>query len=554
MASVTVAGAVEGIEDVVFDANDITSISVGQDILKRMLWKVFPNSCSSINTLNIIGSVPYLYKQWMLSEDPGSFVLPNAKNIFLERVKVIAAETFFGLESLTSIRLPKSLEHIEYDVFAGINGKLPNVTKFTVEDLSSWCKVELENKFSNPCYSMSNGAITDEQTEDEVSTLDATTIGGVDVVSSYTFTNCQSLASVNLPDTVTEIGNGAFSDCRSLETVILPHSVSVIFDEAFDGCSSISSLTAPAGLDLTYLGANVFRGCSSSLFDTVTIPGCSVFAGYIVDATSVPSSLDFTNTNIKGFASSIFNGNQNIQTVILGNNFTILQDYSFRGCSNLSSVTLPQSIRKIGEYAFAESGLTSVSIPDDITEIGDGCFESCYSLSSITIGNGISIIPDFMFECCTAISSITIPSNIKVIGKQAFSMNDVEQGGAMPNNLQHVAMTEGLDEIGQSAFSFCTEIEEVNIPDSVRFIKEYAFQNSGLATITFGQGLQELGSLVLSDCTNLSEMIFHGNAPTVGTKAFENVPNTCTVKIKSGTTGWVIEDGKWNGFTVEYYN
>ena len=100
----------------------------------------------------------------------------------------------------------------------------------------------------------------------------------------------------------------------------------------------------------------------------------------------------------------------------IGQGVTTLGAGAFAGCSNLASVTLPDSLTIIndgnydnGAFAFC-SGLTSITIPNSVTSIGSYAFYSCTSLTSVTIGNSVTAIGSSAFKSCTDLTSVTITS------------------------------------------------------------------------------------------------------------------------------------------------
>ena len=95
---------------------------------------------------------------------------------------------------------------------------------------------------------------------------------------------------------------------------------------------------------------------------------------------------------------------------------------AFRGCSGLTSLTLPDGITKIGDYAFKGcSGLTSLTLPDGITEIGDGAFSYCSGLTSLTLPDGITKIGDGAFSGCSGLTSIYVyAEKVPKIGSNEF--------------------------------------------------------------------------------------------------------------------------------------
>ena len=94
---------------------------------------------------------------------------------------------------------------------------------------------------------------------------------------------------------------------------------------------------------------------------------------------------------------------------------------AFRGCTSLTSITVPSSVTSIGNRAFRDcTGLTSITIPSSVKSIGDLAFEGCTGLTSVTIPSSVTSIEGYAFYGCTGLTSITIPSSVTSIGDWAF--------------------------------------------------------------------------------------------------------------------------------------
>jgi len=183
---------------------------------------------------------------------------------------------------------------------------------------------------------------------------------------------CRNLTTVEIPDTVISIGEGAFCMCKSLTSIIIPDKVTSIGSSAFSGCSGLTSVTIPEGL--TSLADSVFNSCSS--LTSITIP----------------------------------------------DNVTSIGSYAFSGCSSLTSVTIPDNVTSIGNFAFYScSGLTSVTIPDNVTSIGISAFYSCSSLTSVTIPKNITSVEIGVFGDCKGLTSVTIPEGVTCLCQRRFS-------------------------------------------------------------------------------------------------------------------------------------
>jgi len=258
--------------------------------------------------------------------------------------------------------------------------------------------------------------------------------------------------------------------------------------------------------------------------------GVIIYYNYINDGTEL--EVTFRGSNSSDYSNE-YQGNVVIPEEVTYMNrtrkVTSIRWYAFRGCSGLTSVTIPNSVTSIGESAFRGcSGLTSVTIPNSVTSIGDYAFDNCSGLISITIGSGVTSIGGYVFSGCSGLTSVTIPNSVTSIGDYAFK-------GC--SGLTSVTIPNSVTSIGWGAFEYCSGLTSVTIPNSVTSIGGYAFAScEGLTSVTIPNSVTSIGSGVFSGCSGLTSVTIPNSVTSIGGSAFSGCSGLTSVTIPNSVT------------------
>ncbi len=524
--------------------------------------------------------------------------------IIPDSVSSIGESAFNGCSKLNELTVPANIDCVgsnKSPIFAGCE----NINKITFTGTGQWYEYgttsDQSSYYEYTPWQLSKSVLTSITLSDKLESI-----------GDYAFKGCDNVTSLTVPDSISSIGKGAFESCTKLNKLSIPAGLNCVGDNetpVFSGCENVGEVT--------------FTG-KGQWFDYSSTKGDSPYYGYTPWqlSRSVLSSVSISNdiTTIDDWA---FQGCCKLTSLTLPEQLKSIGEGTFYNCSALSLMKIPSLVSSIGTNAFdgctslgsfevsstndhyvVESGVlfqnkmsvlikypegkkdeTSYKIPTTVERIGEHAFFNCKSLTMIIIQEKVQTIDGSAFEGCTELTELTVSANIDCVGSidspifagclnihKVIFVGTGEWYNYTSSNymftpwqlskeaLDTVIISSGTTSIGYRAFNNCTELTEIDIPDSVKKIEDYAFENcSSLESLSFGDSLEmigtgafsncdkvesltipskvkKIGDLAFRDCQALTELNLNDSLNTIGDEAFESCVSLNTVIVPDSVT------------------
>ncbi len=448
-------------------------------------------------------------------------------------VVAIGANAFRGCKKLTSVTIPDGVTGIGDDAFL----QCYNLASVNIPDGVTYIG---EGAFSET-------ALTTVTIPDSVYEFGAGAFSFCDSLKEFAISEDSELYQVIDGVLFNNAGRTlvAYPCGKTGDTYTVPSEVTKIGDGAFSG-SSLKSVIIPDGV--TIVGAYAFNMCN--ILESVTIPDSVVSIGdsaFCFDDGHVPEAIYYSGSEEQWNEIYIYDGNEALEETTIHYEWkelltTGVLTYTkhgdhviIRGCDeSATEVEIPAEIdgvpvTSIDKEAFKGcTDLTSVTIPDSVTSIGKSAFSGCYNLTSITIPDGVTSIEDYAFSGCSALSSITIPDSVTSIGKAAFEFC---------SGLTSITIPDSVTSIGERAFMECSGLTSITIPDGVTSIGERTFMECfGLTSVTIPEGVTTIGNWAFADCTDLTSVTIPDSVTSIGVGAFAGCSGLTSITIPDSVT------------------
>ena len=344
----------------------------------------------------------------------------------------------------------------------------------------------------------------------------------LEILGPYAFYACSKLKNLTINSKLTSIGSFCFANCTNLEKLgnsnnniieyLQSTNVKAVGDSAFESCQK---LTGTFYNKLITKAGNCTIG--SSIFNKTGV----VVTINLADGLELKNDGTYLIKKSAYAGATNFTGNVDLSNIRLDNGeIAVISEigyYAFYGCNQITSVTIPNTVKGIGNYAFAKCDkLTTVKLSDSLTQISSDCFANCGSLMDITLPEEITKIQARAFQNCGLVN-ITIPNKVTEIQGSAFEGNF---------KLEKIVFNKEseLTTLGTNTFLTCKKLQEVILPKSISKIGGYAFKSCDSLKKVDLKDITIISEGMFWNCTNLKEVLIKDTTKiqSIGDSAFYN--------------------------------
>ncbi len=376
------------------------------------------------------------------------------------------------------------------------------------------------------------------------------------------FNYCKALEKVNLSEGLTEI-HSAFNATK-IQSITIPSTVKYLSEDAFmmGAISEIIVEAEHSSFLSIWLGGVGFPFNEGATFIFKGIPKVSTdldlrnnnFSFFYRDGNycykenisdepvETFTSGDYTYSLDSGNATIIRCKNFTDEEIVVpdtldGYPVTAIGDFAFSAASdvgaswgnttitytyNYTKITLPEGVKTIGRYAFAENkNLQEVVLPESLTDFNYCAFMNCKNLVAVNIPEGIDTLPDYLFSGCAKLDTLALPDGIKIICDNAIGITSAD-------SQLNINLPDSIEYLGKEIFTNCGA-ETVTLPKNLKTMRGTFYKMQDLKEIIFNDTLNEIGEKTFYNCPSLTQLTVPDSVTLLGNSVFQNCANLTKV-------------------------
>lgn len=293
-------------------------------------------------------------------------------------------------------------------------------------------------------------------------------------------------------------------------------------ENGFSGNVNITSITFEDGSQITWIGDHAFKNCLNLKTINKVPDVLNEIKPWCFEGTAL-ESVDLSNTNVTIMTDGVFFNNTSLTSIKLPKGLEYFWDNAFNGCKSLNNIKMPSTVKGIYNNVFLEcTSLTDVTLNEGCTTLGHHVFKKC-PLATVTFPNTLNSIDEYAFES-TKLNTVDL-SNTQTKSLPNGCFYDCEQ-------LSDVKLPKELTYIGQVAF-FKSTIASITFPPTLQKIDSWAFQYSKLANVVIPTNCSIVDKAAFANNDNLTTVVINGTKCHLAYEAFANCPKLTDVYITS---------------------
>ena len=355
--------------------------------------------------------------------------------------------------------------------------------------------------------------------------------------------------NIVVPDGVTKIGNYAFGVFNwdtppGITSITLPESVKEVGACAFANLKKLTSYTAPAGIRYEQDAFHDCRGLADEngfvIIDHIAMWYCGS-----AERVVIPDGVHTLEPEL--FRGRFHPASKKMTSVHLPDSLRKIGADAFACCPALEEVNLPEGLKEIGSQAFLDCGkLKDMPLPASLESIGAGAFCGCRAMAD---EQGFVIKGSTLYSYYGRESDVIVPEGIDTISKDAFSSTGVktvrlpaslktlDAAFTQCSMLTEIAIPEGVEELPNDAFRECIRLARVSLPTTLRRIGDRAFAGcEELTTAVLPDGVTELGSSAFKGCEKLESIVLPASLTAINENAFQHCSSLKQVELPPTVT------------------